>query len=374
MDVEQRWESRTMKLVTSKEHILEGLQKVQSGISARSTLPILNNVHLRTEGGKLELTATDLEVSVQTTCDAKINREGGTTLPARRLFSIIKELPLSDIEISVDDKDVATIKSGSSVFKIIGISEEEFPPVPEFEGHRTFSLEQATFKKMLAATHYAASTEESRYILNGVLLSFRDDKLTVVATDGRRMALYEHAMEFSEQSAGELVIPNKTINELIKTLGVEGNIKIMASENQAAFAFDNMHIITKLVDGTFPNFRQVIPSQCEERVSIERESLLTSIRRVSLVSDKTSSVTLSFEKNQVNISSISAEVGEASESVAIKYSGKAIAIAFNPDFIMDCLRNLTSDEVAIEFSDELSPGVLKCDAPFLYVLMPMRIR
>lgn len=363
-----------MKLVTSKENILEGLQKVQSGISARSTLPILNNVHLRTEAGKLQLTATDLEVSVRTSCEAKINREGGTTLPARRLFSIIKELPLSDIEINVDDKDVATIKSGSSTFKIIGIAEDEFPPLPEFEGHRTFTLDQATFKKMLSATHYAASTEESRYILNGVLLSFRDDKLSVVATDGRRMALYEQAMEFSEQSAGDLVIPNKTINELIKTLGTEGTISIMASENKAAFAFGNMHIITKLVDGTFPNFRQVIPSQCEERVSIERENLLTSIRRVSLVSDKTSSVTLSFEKNQVNISTSSAEVGEASESVAIKYGGKPMAIAFNPDFIMDCLRNLTSDEVAIEFSDELSPGVIKCDAPFLYVLMPMRIR
>lgn len=363
-----------MKLVTSKEQILEGLQKVQSGISARSTLPILNNVHLKAADGKLELTATDLEVSVQTTCEAKINREGGTTLPARRLFSIIRELPLADIEINVDDKDVATIKSGSSVFKIIGISEEEFPPIPEFEGQRTFTLEQATFKKMLAATHYAASTEESRYILNGVLLSFRDDKLTVVATDGRRMALYEQALEFPEQSAGDLVIPNKTINELIKTLGVEGNIKIMAGDNQAAFAFGNMHIITKMMDGTYPNFRQVIPSQCEERVTMERETLLTTIRRVSLVSDKTSSVTLAFEKNQVTVSSISAEVGEASESMAIKYGGKPMGIAFNPDFIMDCLRNLTSDEVAIEFSDELSPGVIKCDAPFLYVLMPMRIR
>jgi len=363
-----------MKLTTSKESILEGLQKVQSGISARSTLPILNNVCLHAEGDQLRLSATDLEVSVQTTCEASISREGGTTLPARRLFSIIRELPLSDVEIQVDDKDIATIKSGSSVFKINGISEEEFPPLPEFEGHRTYTLDQGTFKKMLAATHYAASTEESRYILNGVLLSFRDEKLTVVATDGRRMALYEQALEFPDQSAGDIVIPNKTINELIKTLGIEGNIKIMAGESQAAFAFGNMYIVTKLVDGTFPNFRQVIPSQSEERVAIEREMLLTSIRRVSLVSDKTSSVTLSFDKNLVTISSVSAEVGEASESVAIKYSGKTIAIAFNPDFIMDCLRNLTSDEVAIEFSDELSPGVMKCDAPFLYVLMPMRIR
>jgi len=363
-----------MKLVVSKENILEGLQKVQSGISTRNTLPILNNVYLSAKEGKVQLTATDLEVSVQTTCEAKIAREGGTTLPARRLFSIIRELPASEIEINVDDKDMATIKAGSSVFKIIGISEDEFPPIPEFEGQRTYTLEQATFKKMLTATHYSSSTEESRYVLNGVLLSFKDDKLTVVATDGRRMALYEQELEFPDQSTGDIVVPNKTVNELVKTLGIEGNIKIMAGDNQAAFAFGNMLITTKLIDGTFPNFRQVIPSQCEERVSVEREQLFNIVRRVSLVSDKTSSVTLAFDKNQLTISTVSPEVGEASESLAIKYNGKAIAIAFNPDFMMDCLRSLTTDEVAIEFSDELSPGVIKCDAPFLYVLMPMRIR
>jgi DNA polymerase III subunit beta len=363
-----------MKLVASKESILEGLQKVQSGISSRNTLPILNNVHLSAKGGKVQLTATDLEVSVQTTCEAKIAREGGTTLPARRLFSIIRELSSADVEINVDDKDTATIKSGSSVFKIIGIAEEEFPPIAQFEGNRTFTIEQALFKKMLSATYYSASTEESRYVLNGVLLSFKDDKLTVVATDGRRMALFEQELEFPDQSAGDVVVPNKTVNELVKTLGTEGTITIMLGDNQAAFNFGNMLITTKLVDGTFPNFRQVIPSQCEERVTVERELLYTSVRRVSLVSDKTSSVTLAFEKNSLTISTISPEVGEASETVAIKYNGKPIAIAFNPEFMMDCLRNLTTDEVALEFSDELSPGVIKCDAPFLYVLMPMRIR
>lgn len=363
-----------MKLVVSKENILESLQKVQSGISTRNTLPILSNVYLSAKEGKVQLTATDLEVSVQTTCEAKIAREGGTTLPARRLFSIIRELPASEIEINVDDKDMATIKAGTSVFKIIGISEDEFPPIPEFEGQRSYTMEQATFKKMLTATHYSASTEESRYVLNGVLLSFKDDKLTVVATDGRRMALYEQELEFPDQNTGDIVVPNKTVNELVKTLGAEGNIKIMAGDNQAAFAFGNMLITTKLIDGTFPNFRQVIPSQCEERVSVEREQLFNIVRRVSLVSDKTSSVTLAFDKNQLTISTVSPEVGEASESLAIKYNSKPIAIAFNPDFMMECLRSLTTDEVAIEFSDELSPGVIKCDAPFLYVLMPMRIR
>ncbi len=363
-----------MKLVITKENMLEGLQKVQSGIGSRNTIPVLHNVYISAREDKIQLTATDLEISVQTVCDGTIIREGGITLPARRLFTIIRELNASEVELNVDDANMATIKAGASTFKIIGISEDEFPPVQEFEGHRSFTMEQATFRKMLCATHYASSSEESRYILNGVLISFREGKMAIVATDGRRMALYEQEMDFAEESAGDMVVPNKTVNELLKTVGNEGSIRIMAGDNQVAFAFGNMLIISKLIDGVFPNFRQVIPGQCRERVTLEREQMFAALRRVSLVTDKTSSVTLAFAKNQVTISTMSAEVGEASESMAIKYNGDDIAIAFNPEFMMDCLRNLTCDEVALEFSDELSPGVMKCDAPFLYVLMPMRIR
>jgi DNA polymerase III subunit beta len=364
-----------MKLLVSKDAILDGLQKVQSIVGTKTTLPILYNVFFKAEKDRLWLTATDLEVTVRTAVEAKIARQGGTTLPAKRIFSIFRELPANEIEIDVDDRDAASIKAGPSFFKIIGISEDEFPPLPKYDGGRQLTIEQGTLRSMLASTHYAASTEEARYILNGVLLSMKGDKVTVVATDGRRMALEEREIEFPKECEGDAVIPTKTVMELLRTLGDAGTVKVQIASNQAAFEFDNMLIVSKLIDGTFPNFRQVIPAQCEERVTIEREQLFDAVRRVSLLaSDKASSVTLSFGKNKLEIVVVAAEIGEAKETLPIKYSGKDIAISFNPDFVLDPLRNLTSDEISFELSDELSPGVMKCDRPFICMLMPMRVR
>lgn len=363
-----------MKCTISKEAIIEGLQRVQSVVVSRTTLPILSNVLVHAEGDTVWLTTTDLEVSVRTGVPARVDQAGSTTLPVRRIFSIFRELPADEIEIETDDKDNSTIQAGSSYFKIIGISDEEFPPLPEIDSERSFTLEQGVFKEMLRNTSYAASNDETRYILNGVLLSFRGDKLTVVATDGRRLALIEQELEFPQDSEVDLVIPSKTVDELIKNLGDEGKIQIRAGANQIAFEFDHLVIVSKLIEGTYPNFKQVIPSQCEERIAVEREAIFTAVRRVALLTnDKSNSVRMTFSTNLLEITAVTPEVGEARETIAVKYGGKQISIAFNPDFITDPLRNIASDEVYFEMTDDLSPGVLKCDIPFLYVLMPMRI-
>jgi DNA polymerase-3 subunit beta len=269
---------------------------------------------------------------------------------------------------------VASIRCGSSFFKLVGISEEDFPPLPRFEDVRSFSIEQGVFKEMLQKTAYAASADETRYVLNGVLLSFKADKLIVVATDGRRLALVEQELEFPEESEVDLIIPSKTVAELSRTLQDEGELKIRASENQVAFEFGNMLIISKLIEGSYPNFRQVIPSQSEERIAVEREGLLTAVKRVALMSsDQSSSVKLTFGKNRLEITTETPDVGEARESLPVKYDGKEISVAFNPEYMIDPLRNLHSDEVYMELTDELSPGVIKSDVPFLYVIMPIRI-
>jgi DNA polymerase-3 subunit beta len=362
-----------MKIKISKDIILEGLQKIQSVVSSRTTLPILQNILVKTEKDKIVLGATDLDVSVRTSVAAEISKAGATTLPARRIFSIFKELPAGEIEIDADDRNVATIKSGASVFKIIGISEEDFPALPKFEGGKVYTVDQAVFRDMLRNTSYAASRDESRYILNGVLLSFRGDKLTVVATDGRRMALYEQEVEFPKEAEADLVLPFKAVDELVKTLADEGSLKIHAVENQVCFEFNDMLIISKLIEGTYPNFRQVIPAHSEERIKLEREALLAALRRVSLISsEKSTAVKMAFSKNRLEINASTAEIGEARETIAIAYTGKALSVSFNPEFLMDPLRSLVKDEVYLELTDDLSPGVLKADVPFLYVLMPMR--
>lgn len=363
-----------MKLNIEKDQILEALQKVQSIVGQRTTLPILSNVLLEANSGTLKLTTTDLEVSVCTSIQADIQRDGATTLPARRFFSICRDLPNHVVEISVDENDVAEIVSGSYNCKLEGLSRDDFPPIPLFEGNTAYTVRQGSLKDILQKTSYAASTDESRAILNGSLMSFKDGKLTVVCTDGRRLALVEKEVDDSGSVDIDIVVPTKTVNELIKTLGEDGDVLIKSSSTQVAFEFENIFIISKLIDGTYPNYRQVIPSQCEERIAVDREMFQAAIRRVSLMlDDQASSLKIVIRENKLELVTSSPEIGESHEYLPVKYNGKEITIAFNPAFLMAPLKYLDSDEVYLELSDELSPGVIKSNVPFLYVIMPIRV-
>jgi len=363
-----------MKLVIAKDAVMSGLQMVHGVVNVRPTLPVLSNVLMEAKDDKLTLTTTDMEVTMRCSVEAKTGKAGATTIPARRLLSIIRELPMGNIEIDVDDKNAASITCGSSFFKINGLPDDEFPTLPKSDATHTFTVEQKVLKDMLQKTAYAASTDETRFILNGTLMSFKGGKVTLVATDGRRLALTEHELEFPKESECDAIVPTKAINELIRILRDEGTVKIHAGKNQASFEFDEVTLTTKLIEGIYPNFRQVIPGQCEQRIAVEREVLLTALKRVALLtSEKSSSIKLIFGKNKLKISASSPDVGEAHESISIKYSGKDIQVAFNPDYIMEPLRNIANDEIYVELIDDISPGVIKCDVPFIYVLMPMRI-
>ena len=364
-----------MKLTIHKEALQDGLQKVQPIVGTRTTLPILSNVLLKAdENNKLWLTTTDLEISVQTSVAANVSKPGSTTLPAKRLMSIIRELTPQDVEITVTDKHLATVKCGPSVFKLIGISEDDFPPLTMPKTAHSFALDQGLLKRMLMKTNYAASSDETRYMLNGVLMSFKEGKMIIVATDGRRLALAEEELEFPKDSELDMIIPSKTVTELLKTLDDEGPVSIKATDKQVVFEFGEIIIVSKLIDSAYPNYKQVIPAQNEERITIEREGLLAAVRRAALmISDHSSSIKLIFRKNKLEILTETPDVGEAKESLPIKYDNKEITIAFNPAFLLDPLKNLDSDEIHLELTDDLSPGVIKTDVPFLYVIMPMRV-
>jgi len=363
-----------MKLKIPKASLLESLQRVQNVVALRSTLPILSNVLLKATKGRLSLSTTDLDVSVQCSVAADVQKNGATTLPARRISSIVRELPDKPIEIDVDEKDVTTLKCNSSFFKIMGISHEEFPPMAKPESKYSYRLDQNTFKDMLRRTAYAASNDETRHVLNGVLLSFKTNKVIVVATDGRRLALAEHEVDIPSEAQVDVVLPTKAVNELLHTLNDEGEMDLVADASKMTFEYDDLLLSSKLIEGTYPNYKQVIPAQCEQRVTLERETLLTALRRVALLTtDKVNATQLTFGKNKLVVSTTTPDVGEARETVPVKYSGPEITVAFNPEYMMDPLRNLASDEVFVELTDALSPGVIKADIPFLYVLMPMRI-
>ena len=363
-----------MKFSVTKEKLLECLQQVQNVVSTRTTLPILSNVLLQTNGSEVRLTTTDLDVGVRGSFEAQIEKEGATTLPARRLFTIIRELPSSEIQFDVDGKNAASIRSGQSFFKILGLPEEEFPPLPKFDDSKVVNIRQKDLRDGLRKTSYAISTDETRYVLNGVLFSFKDNKLTLVATDGRRLAMLDIDLEFPRSHEADIIVPTKAVTELQRLLTDEGDVRVSVGSGQIAFDLNNTLLVSKLIEGNYPNYRQVIPGEMKERVTLERETLLNSLRRVSLLaSDKSNSIKLNFSKNNIDITANTPEVGEAKESLPVAYKGREFSIAFNPEFLMAPLRNLAEDEIFLDLIDEMSPGVIKIQSPFLYVLMPMRI-
>jgi DNA polymerase-3 subunit beta len=368
-----------MKLTIAKEQLLNGLQAVQNIVGSRTTLPILSNVLLRAEGAKVELTATDLDVTVCCTVEATVQKAGATTIPVKKLFGIARELGAAQLELEVDDKNGCKIKSGSSYYRMNGLAAEEFPPVSKFTEAKKISLPQDKLKAMLRRTSFAVSSDETRYVLNGLFCSLKNHKITLVATDGRRLALTDEEADISAENEAEFIIPTKAIAELNRLLQTSGEVEIQVTENQASFemrgeSLSSILVITKLVEGTYPNYHQVIPAESAERIALVREELHQALRRAEIMtSEKSNSVKLAFTKNNLAITANTPEVGEARESIAINYKGRDLNVAFNPTYLMDPLKALEVDEVFLELTDELSPGVLRTNGPFLYVIMPMRM-
>jgi len=374
-----------MKFKINQDHFSNGLQQVLNVVGARATMPILSNVLIEAEEGHISLTTTNLDLGIRCRIKADVSEPGGLTLPVRKLATIIRELPQNEIFIETNDNNQAKITSGGSNFKIMGISTEEFPPLPSFENRHVFELSQTEIVSMLKSVSYGQSSDENRYILNGVYFNFADEKLTLVATDGRRLALTALDTEISEDNAGSLILPAKTVAELERLMGKGDKVKIAFNDRQAAFEIsiedssdtglvDHLYLVSKIVEGNYPNYRQVIPKETEHRVKIERELMLECVHRAALVtSDKSNSVKLKVSKNLLEISGSSTEYGESHESMAIAYDGPEVQVAFNPQFLIEPLKALTKDEVFFEFKDELSPGLFKTLDNFICVVMPLRL-
>jgi len=364
-----------MKLTIGKEEFISGLQSVQNVVSTRSTLPILSNVLLFAEGNKLKLTATDLDVTMTKIVSATVQEEGAITLPVKKLHNIAREVGGGQMMITLNG-EVCKIESGAFSTLMNGLQAEEFPPQAEFATESTIKIEQKKLKSMLRRTAYAVSNDENRYVLNGLLLNFKGRKLTMVATDGRRLAMTEEEIKLDIET--DVIVPTKAVLELSKQLGEEGEIEIKITENQVSFSMgtgnkEEVQIITKLVEGAYPNYKQVIPAESKYRVSMDKEELLHAVKRANIMtSEKANSVKLTFKENNLTLTSNTPEIGESRETMAINYSGEETSIAFNPKFIIDPLTALEDEEINFEFTDQLSPGVIKAKQPFLYVIMPMR--
>ncbi len=352
-----------MKLTISQAALLPVLQATTNIVSARTTLPILGDLLLEAADGKLSVSATDLDTGIRLKVDAAIEKEGTATIPARKFLSIIKELPAGDILISVNDKRVTSISTGSSQFKINGHAEDDFPPLQVVKDGHGIELEQATLAEMLRLTAYSISTDESRYVLNGILFKMEAGKLVLVSTDGRRLAMTEKDVA-GNTAVFEMIVPTKVIQEMSRNLAKEGVVKIHADGSSVIFELPNGIITSKLIEGNYPNFRQVIPKEVKHTATVVREDLLTAVRRVAvLASEKSNSIKFIFSKNLLTIKANTPEVGEAEQTMEIGYTGSDIEVSFNPAFISDPLRAMTQENVILQLTDSLSPIMVRPVVP-----------
>jgi len=363
-----------MKFKIIRSKFIEGLKSVQNIVAGKGSLPILQNVLIEAVGKELRLTTTDLDISIKSTVECEISQEGSTTLPVKLLFNSMLKAPEGEVEVEVDDREQASIKAGSSRLKLNGKPAAEFPQFSADEEKTEYTVPRQTFLEMLRKTSYAASQDDTRRTLKGVLMSFKDEKLTMVATDGRRLALVEQEIEFPKNAEKDIVLPAKAVQELQRSLAGEGNVKISVQPSKICFDLSGVQIFSKLMDDAYPNYRQVIPTECAEKIAIDRQLLLNALERASVMTmDEAHSTKLTFSDGMLTVSSAASEIGEAKDEVPIKYAGETIEIIFNPSYVMDPLKAIDDDEITINLNNGHSPAVIRCSIPFLYVLMPLRI-
>ena len=365
-----------MEIKVQKSNFLKAVGLAGGVASTKSnTLPILGNLLLETTSeGTLKIVGTDLEVGISTTIPVEVIKEGSITIPAKKLQEIFRELGEGEIEITVAKNNAVNIKTGKSYFKIMGLAKEDYPKLPEWKKEDAIEIEQALLRDGLSSTSFAISYDETRYILNGVLISVTGKKIRFVATDGRRLAFIEKDFPNKNVKNFEMIVPVKAIQELLKILNWDGVVQIIPTQNQAVFNFGETVLVSRLIEGHFPNYEQVIPKNESTMTTTNREELLQAIKRTSLLtSPESPAVKMDFVKGKILISSRSPNLGEAKEELNAEVKGNEVAIGFNPHYLIDVLKNLDIENVAFSLTDPDKPGLLKGKDGYLYVVMPMQL-
>lgn len=368
-----------MEIKAKRGDLLATLYWTQSIVERRNTMPILANVLIEAIKGSIRITATDLEVGVRGQVDGIVSDEGSVTVNAKKLYEIVKEVSQDQLQIKRLENEWVEIRSGKSVFKIVGMDAREFPQFPEFNGKGLSTTPAATVREMIERTIFSVSTDETRYSLNGVFIEQGDDgKIRMVATDGHRLAFDEKAIGSLGLSKG-VILPRKGLSELKKLLesGEDGVVSLGFKENLGLVIKDKVELFMRLIDGDFPDYTKVIPVGNPNIAKIDHDELTQALRRVSILSsERYKGVKMDFSENRVSISANNPDLGEAVEEIDADYKGKSLSIGFNARYMIDVLGVLTGDgEIDIELKDELSPSVIRKSGVdgYLYVLMPMRL-
>ena len=362
-----------MRIKITKESLLNGLQKVQNVVTSKTTLPILSYVLLNTDQSKIKLSSTDLDMGITCAIPGEITESGAICLPAKKFFEIIREFPFEEIDILTKKNNLTIIKNKTCEFKIMGLGSEEFPKIPEFKENEIIKLDQMVLKKALGMTSFAVSLDETRYILNGILFYFHNRTFNAVATDGRRLSLFEETINQEIKNDVKIIIPLKTIHEVMRNLNLEGEVSLILGKNQIGFEWENLMIISRLVEGDFPDYQQVIPPVSNYKIKINRQIFWGAIRRAALLATPDyQAVKLDVLRNKLIISKSTPDLGEFYEEIETQYEGKEIVIGFNPDYLMDVLKNLDDEVVELEVMESEKPAVIRKPG-YIYIVLPIRL-
>ena len=364
-----------MKCKAPKNFLISAIQIVQNIVASKATLPILSNILLSSNSNKtkLRMNTTDLDIGISCETPVEIIEEGAITIPAKRFSDIIKEMPIGDILIHAKKNNQVDIEGVGCRFKLNGLPHEEFPKFPEIKDKEVIRISQNILKNMLGLTSFSVSHEESRYVLNGVLMEVADDIVRMVATDGRRLAKIEKKISCPIKKEVSIILPIKAIQEVGRNLKDEGDVAITIGTNQVFFDIDGVLIVSRVIEGEFPNYNQVIPKPVKNRVMMNTQQLLASIRRANLLSTQDfQAVKFEVFADKMVVSKTTPDVGESREEIVVEYGGPEMVVGFNPIFLIDFLKNIDEERVGIELFGPDKPAVMRFE-DYLYLALPMRI-
>ncbi len=366
-----------MKIRIDKGDLLRGIQVVGNVITTRSVLPILSNILFETTKNRIRLTTTDLDIGISLLLSAEILDPGAITISTKRLSDIIKELPTGAVVLSTRKNNVVDIQLENCEFKLMGLPKEEFPKLPDLKEKNEVTFEQADLKQMLQLTAFAISHEETRYVLNGLLFELKNEGggsvVKFVGTDGRRLAVVEKKMDLKAQKEFKIIIPHKAIQELLRNLQEDGEVTVGVGPNQVFFEMDGITLISRLIEGDFPDYQRVIPPVSSTKVLLEKEAFVLGLRRANLLTTPDfQAVKFELFKNKLVIAKTTPDIGEFKEEIPLDYGGKEMLIGFNPTYFLDMLRHWPGESFTLELYDADKPGVVRSEE-YTYIVQPMRL-
>ncbi len=367
-----------MKFTITREKLHEGLGAVAASVPSKTTLPVLSNILVEATKDGLRLSGTDLDIAVSTIIPAQVDQEGATTLPARKLVEIVRELPSAAIRFTGSGEQRVQIECGRSRFKLLGLSRDEFPAFPAVTFDGAWKVAAKDLQKLISHVAFAASTEESRPILNGVLWELRSDRMRMVATNGHRLARMDVPLTGSGGQA-DLIVPPKALEQIRRLYNPDDEIEIARSDNHLGFRSAGTQVFTRLIEGPYPNYEQVIPRENDKLMTADKAGLTSAIRRMSIVaSDQTHRIRLAFANGGCKLSVTTPDLGEAQEEITVAYDGDPLEIAFNASYLLEVLKFMPTDEVRMSFktperATTCEPVGWDDPASYLTLVMPLRL-